>query len=132
MITLQQGVDFVLRNFERMYGGEIFVPKLPSMRMVDLARAMAPGLPHRIVGIRPGEKLHEVMCPGDDSHLTLEFGDHYLIKPTIQFAHKVDFIRNRLEETGAPVAEGFEYNSGSNTQWLSEADFLHMAEDAPE
>ena len=76
-ITLQQGVDFVLKNFERMHGGEIFVPKIPSVKVVDLARAMAPGLPHRIVGIRPGEKLHEVMCPADDSHLTLEFADHY-------------------------------------------------------
>lgn len=132
MITLQQGVDFVLRNFERMYGGEIFVPKLPSMRMVDLARALAPGLAHRIVGIRPGEKLHEVMCPADDSHLTLEFDDHYVIKPTIQFAHPVDFTRNRLDESGVPVAQGFEYNSGSNTQWLSDAEFLRMAEDAPE
>jgi UDP-N-acetylglucosamine 4,6-dehydratase len=132
MITLQQGVDFVLRNFERMYGGEIFVPKLPSMRMVDLARAMAPALPHRIIGIRPGEKLHEVMCPADDSHLTLEFADHYVIKPTIQFAHAVDFIRNNLGETGIPVPQGFEYNSGSNSEWLPEAEFLRMAEDAPE
>ena len=71
-ITLQQGVDFVLKNFERMSGGEIFVPKIPSFRIVDLARAMAPNLGHHIVGIRPGEKLHEVMCPADDSHLTLE------------------------------------------------------------
>ncbi|TNI64410.1 UDP-N-acetylglucosamine 4,6-dehydratase (inverting), partial [Aeromonas salmonicida] len=65
-ITLQQGVEFVLRNFERMKGGEIFVPKLPSVRITDLARAMAPDLPHKIVGIRPGEKMHEVMCPADD------------------------------------------------------------------
>ncbi len=132
MITLQQGVDFVLKNFERMYGGEIFVPKLPSMRMVDLASALAPDLPHRIVGIRPGEKLHEVMCPGDDSHLTLDFADHYVIKPTILFAHAVDFSRNALGEEGTPVAQGFEYNSGSNTQWLGQDEFLAMAEGAPE
>ena len=69
-ITLQQGVDFVLKNFERMHGGEIFVPRIPSIKVADLARAMAPDLPHRIIGIRPGEKLHEVMCPADDSHLT--------------------------------------------------------------
>jgi UDP-N-acetylglucosamine 4,6-dehydratase len=67
-ITLQQGVDFVLKNLERMHGGEIFVPKIPSVKVVDLAAAMAPELPHKIIGIRPGEKLHEVMCPADDSH----------------------------------------------------------------
>jgi UDP-N-acetylglucosamine 4,6-dehydratase len=132
MITLQQGVDFVLKNFERMYGGEIFVPKLPSMRMVDLAHAMAPALPHRIVGIRPGEKLHEAMCPADDSHLTLEFTDHYVIKPTIRFSHQVDFAQNLLGETGVPVAQGFEYNSGNNDRWLGEDEFLRMARDAPE
>ena len=131
MITLEQGVDFVLGAFERMYGGEIFVPRLPSMRMVDLARAMAPDLPHRIIGIRPGEKLHEVMCPADDSHLTLAFDDHFVIKPTIRFAHDVDFARNRLGQNGQPVPQGFEYNSGSNDQWLTAEAFLSMAGLAP-
>src|SRR3954469_25406910 len=83
-ITLQQGVDFVLTNFQRMQGGEIFVPKIPSVRVTELARAMAPGKPHRIIGIRPGEKLHEVMCPSDDSHLTIEFDKHFVIQPTIR------------------------------------------------
>ncbi|MCT8161330.1 UDP-N-acetylglucosamine 4,6-dehydratase (inverting) [Pseudoruegeria sp. SHC-113] len=129
MITLDQGVQFVLKNFTRMQGGEIFVPKIPSMRMVDLAKAMAPDLPQKIVGIRPGEKLHEVMCPADDSHLTLEFHDHYVIKPTIQFAHHTDFAQNLIGETGTPVAQGFEYNSGNNTQWLPEDEFLEMAKD---
>jgi UDP-N-acetylglucosamine 4,6-dehydratase/5-epimerase len=118
-ITLQQGVDFVLKNFQRMYGGEIFVPKIPSVKVVDLARAMAPTLPHRIVGIRPGEKLHEVMCPADDSHLTLEFDDHYVIKPTIQFSGPVDFSRNGLGEVGHPVEPGFEFHSGRNRRFLS-------------
>ncbi|MEO8017099.1 MAG: UDP-N-acetylglucosamine 4,6-dehydratase (inverting), partial [Pseudomonadota bacterium] len=117
-ITLQQGVDFVLKNFARMHGGEIFVPKIPSVRVVDLARAMAPKLPHKIIGIRPGEKLHEVMCPGDDAHLTLEFADHYVIKPTINFASHVDFERNRLGDIGKPVASGFEYHSGRNPHFL--------------
>jgi UDP-N-acetylglucosamine 4,6-dehydratase len=117
-ITLQQGVDFVLKNFERLQGGEIFVPKIPSVKVVDLATAMAPNLPHKIVGIRPGEKLHEIMCPADDSHLTIEFSDHYVIKPTIQFAGKVDFERNKLGETGTPVEQGFEYHSGKNPQFL--------------
>ena len=129
MITLDQGVQFVLKNFTRMHGGEIFVPKIPSMRMVDLATAMAPHLPHKIVGIRPGEKLHEVMCPSDDSHLTLEFADHYVIKPTIQFAHATDFATNRLGESGVPVEQGFEYNSGNNPTWLTGPEFLAMAKD---
>jgi UDP-N-acetylglucosamine 4,6-dehydratase/5-epimerase len=118
-ITLQQGVDFVLKNFERMHGGEIFVPKIPSVRVVDLARAMAPALPHRIIGIRPGEKLHEIMCPADDSHLTLEFDDYFVIKPTIQFSRVADFSVNKLGERGRPVELGFEYHSGRNPHFLS-------------
>ncbi len=118
-ITLHQGVDFVLRTLERMRGGEIFVPKIPSARIVDLARALAPRLSTRIVGIRPGEKLHEVMCPGDDSHLTLEFADHYVISPSIQFSKPVDYRVNRAGEPGAPVADGFEYNSGTNPWFLT-------------
>ncbi|MBF0185535.1 MAG: UDP-N-acetylglucosamine 4,6-dehydratase (inverting) [Magnetococcales bacterium] len=119
-ITLQQGVDFVLKNFERMQGGEIFVPKIPSVRIVDLAHAMAPGLPHQLVGIRPGEKLHEVMCPADDAHLTLEFHDHYVIKPSIVFFHaKMDYGKNQIGEQGQPVDEEFSYNSGSNPQFLN-------------
>jgi UDP-N-acetylglucosamine 4,6-dehydratase len=118
-ITLQQGVDFVLKNFERMHGGEIFVPKIPSVKVVDLASAMAPGVPHKIIGIRPGEKLHEIMCPADDSHLTLKFADHFVIKPTIQFAGRVDFAVNKIGETGQPVEMDFEYHSGKNPHFLS-------------
>ncbi len=118
-ITLQQGVDFVLKNFERMQGGEIFVPKIPSVKVVDLAKAMAPNLPHKIIGIRPGEKLHEVMCPADDSHLTLGFPDHFVIRPTIQFATKSNFLINGLGETGHPVEQGFEFHSGKNPHFLS-------------
>jgi UDP-N-acetylglucosamine 4,6-dehydratase len=118
-ITLQDGVDFVLRNFARMYGGEIFVPKIPSVRVVDLATAMAPSLPQRVIGIRPGEKLHEVMCPADDSHLTLEFADHFVICPTIQFTTRADFSLNRLGERGAQVEQGFEYHSGKNPRLLN-------------
>jgi UDP-N-acetylglucosamine 4,6-dehydratase len=121
-ITLQQGVEFVLEGFQRMHGGEIFVPKIPSVKVVDLARAMAPDLPHRIIGIRPGEKLHEVMCPADDSHLTVEFANHYVIKPTIQFATKYDFSVSRRGETGLPVEPGFEFNSGNNPRFLTVAE----------
>jgi UDP-N-acetylglucosamine 4,6-dehydratase len=125
-ITLEEGVEFVLKNFSRMQGGEIFVPKIPSMKIVDLAKAMAPHLPTKLIGIRPGEKLHEVMCPADDSHLTLEFSDHYVIQPTIQFAHQCDFSCNELNEQGQMVVQGFEYNSGTNQQWLTNAQLMDM------
>jgi len=118
-ITLQQGVDFVLKNFARMQGGEIFVPKIPSVRITDLARAMAPEADYEIIGIRPGEKLHETMCPRDDSHLTYEFDDHYVIKPTIQFSKPIDYQLNKLGEAGLPVKQGFSYNSGTNPHFLS-------------
>jgi UDP-N-acetylglucosamine 4,6-dehydratase len=118
-ITLQQGVEFVLKSFERMSGGELFIPKLPSIRIVDLVKAMAPSAGMRDIGLRPGEMLHEVMCPAGDSHLTLEFQDHYVICPTITFYHHVDFARNALGERGEPVPGGFEYESGSNPQVLS-------------
>jgi UDP-N-acetylglucosamine 4,6-dehydratase len=125
-ITLQQGVDFVLKDFARMHGGEIFVPKIPSVRVVDLARAMAPHLPQKIIGIRPGEKMHEVMCPADDSHLTLEFADHYVIRPTIQFSSIVDFTTNRLGEAGQRVEPGFEFNSGKNSRFLDIEEIIAM------
>jgi UDP-N-acetylglucosamine 4,6-dehydratase len=126
-ISLQQGVDFVLRNFSRMYGGEIFVPKIPSIRVVDLAQAIAPQIPARVVGIRPGEKLHEIMCPADDSHLTLEFGDHYVLRPTIKFHHSdVDYTTNAAGELGKPVAAGFEYSSGKNPHFLTPAEIIEF------
>ena len=118
-ITLQQGIDFVLKNFERMHGGEIFVPKIPSMRVVDLASAIAPHLPTRIVGIRPGEKLHEVMCPKDDSHLTIEFSDHFVIRPSITFFNPISYGENARGEHGQAVADGFEYHSGTNSHFLT-------------
>ena len=118
-IALQQGVDFVNKSFERMSGGEIFIPMIPSVRITDLAAAMAPNLPTRVIGIRPGEKLHEIMCPTDDSHLTLRFHDHFVIKPTIKFYRRdVDYITNQIGETGESVPDGFEYNSGRNDHFL--------------
>lgn len=130
MITLRQGVEFVLRNFARMQGGEIFVPKIPSMKITDLATAMAPDLPHKVVGIRPGEKLHEIMCPADDSHLTLEFDDHYVICPTIQFSFTADFSQNYLGEKGERVEAGYEYHSGNNSEWLDKDEFIKMAQES--
>ena len=122
-ITLQQGVDFVLENFARMKGGELFVPKIPSVRMTDLARSMAPDLPLKIIGIRPGEKLHEVMCPADDSYHTFEFNDYYVISPSISFTNRNnDFTVNALGEVAKPVELGFEYNSLNNQHFLSIAE----------
>jgi UDP-N-acetylglucosamine 4,6-dehydratase/5-epimerase len=119
-ITLQDGVDFVLKSIERMHGGEIFVPKIPSVLIVDLAKAMAPELNIKYIGIRPGEKLHEIMCPKDDSHLTIEFKDHYVITPSINFfSNNLDFSLNRLGEKGEYVKQGHEYDSGTNTYFLS-------------
>lgn len=126
-ITLAQGVDFTLRAFARMRGGELFVPKLPSVRIVDLARALAPQLPQRIVGIRPGEKIHEVMCPADDSHLTLAFADHFVIRPTITFFEGENvYSPNRLGESGVPAPEGFEYSSGRNDRFLTPDEILRF------
>lgn len=119
-ISLQQGVDFVLKNFERMLGGEIFVPKIPSIRIADLATAIAPQLPQRIIGIRPGEKLHEVMCPADLCFHTYEYDDHFVIAPGIKFSSRSnDFTVNALGEQGQAVTVGFEYNSLTNQQFLT-------------
>lgn len=129
LITLEEGVEFVLKNFKRMHGGEIFVPKIPSMKIVDLANALAPELPHEIIGIRPGEKLHEIMCPSDDSHLTLEFEDHFVIQPTIIFTKIRDYKKNALNEIGEKVKQGFEYNSGANDIWYKKEDILEIIKD---
>jgi UDP-N-acetylglucosamine 4,6-dehydratase len=128
-ITLQEGVDFVLKNFKRMQGGEIFVPKIPSMKMTDLAFAIAPHLPQEIIGIRAGEKLHEIMCPLDDSHITLEFDDHFVIKPSIVFSSPIDYSINRLGEKGKCVDAGFEYNSKDNDIWLTQEELLRKLDD---
>lgn len=124
-INLQDGVDFVLKNFERMLGGEVFVPKIPSMRIMDLAKAMAPNLPIKITGIRPGEKLHEIMCPADDSYHTYEYNDHFVIAPSIKFSSRSnDFTVNALEERGQLVNSDFEYNSKNNPEFLTSEQLL--------
>jgi UDP-N-acetylglucosamine 4,6-dehydratase len=97
------------------------VPKIPSARITDLATAMAPELPQQIIGIRPGEKLHEIMCPADNAHQTLEFDDHFVICPAITFTVQSDYRTNALAERGTQVGEGFEYNSGTNPDFLSVA-----------
>lgn len=119
-LKLNQGVEFVLSSFQRMHGGELFVPKIPSVKIIDLAKAMAPELDHHIIGIRPGEKIHEVMCPKDTDYMTLEFEDHFVIKPSIQLFNKnIDYTKNNLGQIGQPVSRGFEYNSGVNPHFLT-------------
>ncbi|HEY3375047.1 MAG TPA: UDP-N-acetylglucosamine 4,6-dehydratase (inverting) [Candidatus Aquicultor sp.] len=113
-LTLEQGVQFVLDCLERMVGGELFIPKIPSMNIMDLAKAIAPECKTEIVGIRPGEKLHEVMVPKDDARRTLEFDSYYLIQPDFNYWGQ-RFINNG----GQPVTAEFEYNSGTNTHWLT-------------
>ena len=118
-ITIEEGVNFVLKNFERMIGGEIFVPKISSIKITDLAKAIAPDLEIEIIGIRPGEKIYEVMCPADDSHLTIEFDKHFIISPSIKFTDNKDYLNNPLGEKGKKVSIGFEYNSANNPSFLS-------------
>ncbi|MBW1649576.1 MAG: UDP-N-acetylglucosamine 4,6-dehydratase (inverting) [Deltaproteobacteria bacterium] len=115
-ITLKQGVNFVIERFERMVGGEIFVPKIPSMNIMDLAKAISPEAKTEITGIRPGEKLDEVMISKDDSRHTVEFDDYYIIMPVFHFFEK---RFNNKNNNCKPVEEGFEYNSGTNKQWLT-------------
>jgi len=126
-ITLQQGVDFVLKNFARMQGGEIFVPKIPSVRITDLAKSMAPNCKLKVIGIRPGEKIHEIMCPKDDARLTFEFDDHFVIAPAIHFYDQDrDYTINEVGEEGKQVPRDYEYNSGTNHHFLSHQEILEM------
>ena len=116
-ITLDQGVAFVTSSMEMMAGGELFVPKIPSMRITDLARPMAPNLDHEIVGIRPGEKIHEVMITEDDARSTLELDDRFVICPPI-----IGWSSTHLAAYHPrPVAEGFQYNSNGNKEWIDDA-----------
>jgi len=125
-ITLGEGVDFVLSTLLIMHGGEIMVPKIPSMKIVDLAHAMAPDMPQHVVGIRPGEKLHEVMVPEDDARTTVELSDRYAIEPAF-----ADWPRRSFLELGATaVPAGFRYASDNNTEWLERDSLLEMLEKA--
>jgi UDP-N-acetylglucosamine 4,6-dehydratase len=119
-ITLDEGVEFVVQNFQRMQGGEIFVPKIPSIRILDLVESISGKREFDLVGIRPGEKLHEVMVPQEMAHHSLEFDDHYVITPAIKFFDKtVDYFKNKLGEEGLPVEDKFEYHSGTNPHFLT-------------
>jgi len=122
-ITLSQGVEFVLSCLERMAGGEIFVPKIPSMKLTDLARVIGPECEMEIVGRRPGEKIHEVMVGEDDVPNTLEYDDYYAIPPTLKSWDKDQYL---ARNGGRPCPEGFSYSSETNTEWLTVAELESM------
>jgi UDP-N-acetylglucosamine 4,6-dehydratase len=111
-ITLEQGVRFVMESLDRMHGGELFVPKIPSMKVTDLAQALAPNARLKVVGIRPGEKLHEEMISETDSRRTVDIGNYYVIRPDLDWWPDHDL-------GGESVAEGFKYASDTNSVWLS-------------
>ena len=116
-ITIEQAADFVLRMMTNMVGGEMYVPKIPSMKIVDLARIIGPECELKEVGIRPGEKLHEILIPRDEARLTLEFDDHFVIQPAIGWIfdkHKEEF------KIGKKVDNRFEFTSETNTWLLTE------------
>ena len=114
-ITLKQGIHFVLSSFGLMKGGEVFVPKIPSMKLVDVARAIAPNIPHKDVGIRPGEKLHEVLVTEDDARLTIELDDRYVILPSY-----MDWVRDEYLATGGkPAMARRAFASNNNAEWLT-------------
>ena len=119
-LTIQEGVQFVLDSFERMHGGEIFVPKIPSFKVTDVARVVCPGIPTHVVGIRPGEKLHEVMITEDDSHSTYEFEKYFaIISPALK-------LIGDYEKIGTKVAEGFRFSSDNNKIWHTDESFLKV------
>ena len=118
-ITIDQAVDFILKNFSRMRGGEIFVPKIPSMKIVDLVEVVAPGKPYHIIGIRPGEKIHELMVGEDDGRHTVEYGDHFMIIPETISGNKEAaelYLRGRKEKI---LHDGFTYTSANNPLWIN-------------
>lgn len=125
-ITLAQGVHFVLSSAETMIGGEIFIPKIPSMKVIDLATHLAPNLPTKIIGIRPGEKLHESMSTEDDARNMLELDDRYIIEPELMFWNR----RHYSSHGAKAVSENFRYASNINTEWLDPASLERLLESA--
>lgn len=113
-ITLEYGAEFLIRCLGLMQGGEIFIPKIPSIRIVDLAKAIAPHCKHKIIGIRPGEKIHEVLVPEDESHNTIEYNNMYIILPAFRYWDAKDVYKGHK-----PLDDGFKYSSDINKDWLS-------------
>ena len=119
-ITLDQAVNFVSKTFDRMQGGETFVPKIPSVKILDVLKAIDSDYKFEEIGIRPGEKMHEVMCPSDESHRVIEFEDYFAISPSIQFfSDSIDYTTSKSGEVGNKVEDNFEYDSFNNSWYLS-------------
>ena len=119
VITIDKAIDLVFKSFKFIVGGEIIIPKIPSIKIVDLAKALDKTKKIKIVGIRPGEKLHEILCPADDSRLTIEFKNHYIIVPSTNFENrKKEYLKNRVNEIGKFVKSDFIYESGKNPKFL--------------
>lgn len=127
-ITLGQGVQFVVDCLERMHGGEVFVPKIPSMNIMDVANVVAPECRTEIIGIRPGEKLHEIMITPDDAWNTVEFDDHYVIQPAADWWDRAGYL---AATGGKPVAEGFAYSSDRNPVWMQPAELRALLDSEP-
>lgn len=124
-LTVEQGVQFVIKNLDLMLGGEVFVPKIASMRVTDLADKIAPECEKKVIGIRPGEKLHEVMIPADEAHQTLEFDDYYIIQPSFPLWGHAAHPKYG-DNVGREVSEGFAYSSDTNTRWVTDDEFEEM------
>lgn len=122
-ITLDQGVEFVLSNLEIMKGGEIYVPKIPSMKVIDVAKAMAPEIPYKVIGVRPGEKIHEVMITEDDARYTVELEDRFIIFPSKYYKLNKNLKKFVISYN---LSEDFKYSSDKNTNWLDKKDFLKL------
>ncbi len=130
-ITLDNGVEFVFQSFLRMQGGEIFVPKIPSIHILDLVEAFTGSRQYEEIGIRPGEKIHEMMVPEEVAHHSVEFDDHFVIRPPINFFDRnIDYFKNKLGETGQPVQKGYEYHSGTNPHFLTVNELKQLNESA--
>jgi UDP-N-acetylglucosamine 4,6-dehydratase (inverting) len=128
-ITLREGVDFVLQCLEKMWGGELFVPKIPSYRILDVAEAIAPDAKHKIIGIRPGEKLHEEMITKNDAVNTLEFDDYYVILPST-YMWDTEKFRNESNSSIGEICEyGFSYDSSTNKHFLSVDELRQLIKD---
>ena len=130
VITLEQGVAFVLGCLGSMLGGEVFVPKLPSMRVMDLVPLILPKGGHEIVGIRPGEKLHEVMIPAEEARNCVDMGDHYILQPGHHWWNVSAFLE-RVREQGRPITEAFEYASNTNERWVTKDELRALVESLP-
>ena len=127
-LSLEKSVNFVISCFEKMNGGEIFVPKIPSIKIVDLAKAMSPKTKIKIIGIRPGEKIHEQMCPKESSRHTLEFDDFFIIfSSDVNIENKIKEFQKKINKKGKKVADNFEYSSGTNNHFLSLQEIKDLA-----